>query len=161
MQEQVVELLRAVARSLRRQHVAVAAGQGFPLSGPDLVLLREIAGRPGITVSELARLTGLPKSRVSVLVTGLVAERVVRKGQDKHDSRLALLTITPEGRRRAAEWSAASRLAIGRLLQPLSGDELVAIAEGLTALQRAFRQAEEQGAREQGTRERTRGARSC
>jgi len=30
------------------------------------VLLREIAGHPGITVGELARLTGLPKSRVSL-----------------------------------------------------------------------------------------------
>jgi DNA-binding MarR family transcriptional regulator len=156
MQEQVIELLRAVARSLRRQYVEVAAGQGFSLSGPYLVLLQEIAGHPGVTVSELARLTGLPKSRVSVLVTRLVAERVVRKDPDEHDSRLVLLTITPEGHRRVAEWSAASRQAIGRLLQPLGDDELAAITKGLAALQRAFRQAEEQG-----TQERTGGARSC
>jgi DNA-binding MarR family transcriptional regulator len=156
MQEQVIELLRAVARSLRRQHVRVAAGQGFPLSGPYLVLLQEIAGHPGVTVSELARLTGLPKSRVSVLVTRLVAERVVRKDPDEHDRRLVLLTITPEGHRRAAEWSAASRQAIGRLLQPLCDDELAAITRGLAALQRAFRQGEKQG-----TQERTGGARSC
>ena len=161
MQEQVIELLRVVARNLRRQYVAVATGQGFPMSGPYLVLLQEIAGHPGITVSELARLTGLPKSRVSVLVTRLVAERVVRKDPDEHDNRLVLLTITTEGHRRAAEWSVASRQAIGRLLQPLCDDELAAIAGGLTALQHAFRQAEEQGMQEQGTRERTGGARSC
>ena len=161
VQEQVIELLRTVARSLRRQHVAVATGQGSPLSGPYLVLLQEIAGHPGVTVSELARLTGLPKSRVSVLVTRLVAERVVRKDPHEHDSRLVLLTITPEGHRRAAEWSAASRQAIGRLLQPLGDDELAAIAGGLAALQRAFRQAEEQRTQDQGTRERTGGARSC
>jgi DNA-binding MarR family transcriptional regulator len=160
-QEQVIELLRVVARSLRRQYVEVATGQGFPLSGPYLMLLQEIAGHPGITVSELARLTGLPKSRVSVLVTRLVAERVVRKDADEHDSRLVLLTITTEGHRRAAEWSAASRQAIGRLLQPLCDDELAAITGGLTALQHAFRRAEEQRTRQQGTRERAGGARSC
>ena len=149
MQGQVIELLRAVARSLRRQHVALAAGRGLPLSGPYLALLQEIARHPGVTVSELARLTGLPKSRVSVLTTRLVAERVVRKDPDEHDSRLVLLAITPEGHRRAAEWSAASRQAIGRLLQPLCDDELAAIATGLMALQRAFRQAEERGPEEQ------------
>jgi DNA-binding MarR family transcriptional regulator len=161
MQEQVIELLRAVARSLRRQHVRLAVGRCFPLSGPYLVLLQEIAGHPGVTVSELARLTGLPKSRVSVLMTRLVAERVVRKGRDEHDSRLVLLTLTPEGRRQAAEWSAASRQAIGRLLQPLRDGELAVIAGGLTTLQRAFWQAEEQMTRERDMRERMGGAPLC
>ena len=151
-----MELLRAVARSLRRQRVGLAAGQGFPLSGPHLALLQEIAGHPGVTISELARLTGLPKSRVSVLTARLVADRIVCRDHDEHDSRLVLLSITPEGRRRAAEWSAASQQAIGRLLQPLGDDELVVIARGLTALQRAFRQAEGHGPAGH-----TRGAPSC
>jgi DNA-binding MarR family transcriptional regulator len=156
MQERVIELLRAVARSLRRQYVELAAGQGLPLSGPYLALLEEIAGHPGVTVSELARLTGLPKSRVSVLMTRLMAERIVRKDPGEHDSGLVLLTITPEGHRRAAEWSAATRQAIGLLLQPLSDSELAVIAGGLTALQRTFRQAEGQS-----TPERTGGAPLC
>ncbi|HXZ77363.1 MAG TPA: MarR family winged helix-turn-helix transcriptional regulator, partial [Streptosporangiaceae bacterium] len=161
MQGQVIGLLRAVARSLRRQHVALAAGRSFPLSGPYLALLQEIARHPGVTVSELARLTGLPKSRVSVLTTRLVAERVVRKEPDEHDSRLVLLTITPEGRRCAAEWSVATRQAVERLLQPLCDDELAAIAAGLTALQWAFRQAEERGPQEQPTRGCPGGVPSC
>jgi len=161
MQGQVIGLLRSVARSLRHQHVVLAAGQGFPLSGPHLTLLHEIARHPGVTVSELARLTGLPKSRVSVLTTRLVAERVVRKEPDEHDSRLVLLAITPEGRRRAAEWSVATRQAIERLLQPLCDDELAAIAAGLTALQRAFRQAEERGTGELPARMYPGGVPSC
>jgi len=160
-QRQVIDQLRALARSLRRQHVALAAGQGLPMSGAYLVLLQEIAGHPGVTVSELARLTGLPKSRVSVLTARLVTERVVRKDPDEHDSRLVLLTVTPEGRRRAAEWSAASREAIGRLLQPLRDDELAAIARGLSALQRAFRQAEEHGPEGQRVRGLPGGAPPC
>jgi len=144
-QGQVIDQLRALARSLRRQQVALAAGRGFPMSGAYFALLPEIAAHPGVTVSELARLTGLPKSRVSVLATRLLAERVVRKDPDEHDSRLVLLTLTEAGRRRAEEWSAASRQAIGRLLEPLSDEELAAIGNGLVTLQRAFRQAEEQG----------------
>jgi DNA-binding MarR family transcriptional regulator len=160
-QGQVIEQLRALARSLRRQHVALAAGQGFPMSGGYLALLQEIAGHPGVTVSELARLTGLPKSRVSVLATRLLAERVVRKDPDEHDSRLVLLTLTAEGRRRAEEWSAASRQAIGRLLQPLADDELAAIGSGLVALQRAFRQAEVHGQQRQRMRGSPGDAPSC
>ncbi len=53
LQAQVIEQLRALARSLRRQHVALAAGRGFPMSGAYLALLQEIAGHPGVTVSEL------------------------------------------------------------------------------------------------------------
>lgn len=151
MQEQVIELLLAVARSLRRQHARLAAGRDFPLSGPYLAVLHEIARHPNVTVSELARLTGLAKSRVSVLMTRLATERIVRKDPDEHDSRLVLLNITPEGRRRAAEWSAASRQAIGRLLEPLCDDELAMIGSGLTALQRAFRRAEEECPQEPGT----------
>ncbi|HXZ69247.1 MAG TPA: MarR family winged helix-turn-helix transcriptional regulator [Streptosporangiaceae bacterium] len=161
MQGQVIGLLRAVARGLRRQHVALAAGRGFPLSGPYLALLQEIARHPGVTVSELARLTGLPKSRVSVLTTRLVAEWAVRKEPDEHDSRLVLLVITPEGRRRAAEWSVATRQAVERLLQPLRDDELVAIVAGLTALQRAFRQAEERSPEERPARGCPGGVPSC
>ncbi len=111
--------------------------------GPCLALLQEISEHPGITINELARLTGLPKSRVSVLMTRLAAGQIVRKDSDEHDSRLVRLRITAEGLRRAAEWSAASQQAIGRLLRPLHEDELAVIADGLAALQRAFRQAEE------------------
>jgi hypothetical protein len=52
MRERVIERLRAVARSLRRQHVGVTARRAFSLSGPYLVLLREIARHLGATVRE-------------------------------------------------------------------------------------------------------------
>jgi DNA-binding MarR family transcriptional regulator len=130
------------------------------VSGPYLVLLQEIAGHSGVTVSQLARLTGLPKSRVSVLVTRLLAERIVRKDPDEGDSRRELLTITPEGRRCGTEWS-ASRQAIGGLLQPLCDDELAVVAIGLAALRRAFLRAEEQGPEKQGAPGRAGGAPSC
>src|SRR5674476_1152472 len=143
-QEHVFTLLRSVQREFRQQYVQLAGDHGlpFPVAGPGLALLQEISEHPGATVNEVARLTGLPKSRVSVLMSSLAVARIVRKDSDSRDSRLVRLFITPEGSRRTAEWSAAAQQAIGQLLQPLSDDELEVIAEGLAALQRAFELAE-------------------
>ena len=62
-QSQVAELLRNVVRGFRRQHVQLAAAEQFPFPvyGPSLAAVREISEYPGITVNELARLTGLPR----------------------------------------------------------------------------------------------------
>ena len=146
-QDEIVELLRDVVRGFRRQHVELAAGERFPFPvyGLSLAAVREISEHPGITVNELARLTGLPKSRVSVLMTRLAAQRIVRKDSDEHDSRLVRLRITPEGRQYVADWTVASQRAIGALLQPLGDDELDIIARGLATLQSALQRAQEQG----------------
>jgi DNA-binding MarR family transcriptional regulator len=147
-QEQVAALLRDLIRKLRRQVPQVAAsagGFGWPACGSVLAVLREINGHPGITVNELARLTGIPKSRVSVLLTRLAAQQIVRKDDDDRDGRLVRLHITPEGRRRAEQWQAASRQAVSTLLEPLSDAELATIAAGLAALERAFGRAQRQG----------------
>ncbi|MGO8891506.1 MAG: MarR family winged helix-turn-helix transcriptional regulator [Streptosporangiaceae bacterium] len=147
MQNEIIELLRDVVRGFRRQHVQLAVSEQFPFPvyGVSLAAVREISEHPGITVNELARLTGLPKSRVSVLMTRLAAQRIVRKDSDEHDGRLVRLHITPEGRQCVAAWTVAGQRAIGALLQPLGDDELDIIARGLAALQRAFRRAQEQG----------------
>jgi DNA-binding MarR family transcriptional regulator len=139
-QERVFTLLRSVKREFRRQYAQLAGAHGlpFPLAGPVLGLLQEISEHPGVTLNEVARLTGLPKSRVSVLMSGLADQGVVRKDADSRDSRLVRLCITPEGSGHIAEWSVLAQQAMGHLLQPLSDEELVVVAEGLTALQRAF-----------------------
>ena len=122
-----------------------ASSSRFPCTACPWPPCGRSAEHPGITVNELARLTGLPKSRVSVLMTRLAAQRIVRKDSDEHDSRLVRLRITPEGRQCVADWTVASQRAIGALLQPLGDDELDIIARGLAALQRAFQRAQEQG----------------
>lgn len=110
------------------------AGLSLESSAFHRVFLREIAERPGITVGDLARLTGIPKSRVSVLMARLADQGIVRKEADTRDSRLVRLHVTAEGRRRAAEWSAVHQQIAFRLLRPLSDDELAVIADGLRSL---------------------------
>jgi DNA-binding MarR family transcriptional regulator len=151
--DEVAGLLRGLVRELRRQAAQLAApsqGPGWPAHGSSLALLQEICGHPGVTVSELARLTGLPQSRESVLLTRLAVQRIVRKDDHEHDGRLVRLHMTPEGRRLAGEWQAASRQAIAAVLDPLSDAELDRIAAGLTTLHGAFGRAQRRGQREPG-----------
>jgi DNA-binding MarR family transcriptional regulator len=158
-QEHVFVLLRSVQREFRRQYVQLAGDHGlpFPVAGPYLVVLREISETPGATLNEVARLTGLPKSRVSVLVRGLADQGIVRKESDPRDSRLVRIFITPQGSRRVVEWSAAAQKAVGRLLQPCSDGDLAVIAEGLATLQRAFELAKKRGS----SKERAANGRPC
>jgi DNA-binding MarR family transcriptional regulator len=139
-QDQVFVLLRSVQRELRQHYVRLARDHGlpFPLAGPGLGLLRVISEHPGVTLNEVARVTGLPKSRVSVLMSGLAAQGIVRKDSDSHDSRLVRLYVTPEGCGHIAEWAALAQQAMSYLLQPLSDEELAIVSEGLATLQRAF-----------------------
>ena len=139
-QDHVFALLRSVQRGFRRQYLELAEDHGLPfrLAGPGLALLQEISERPGVTVNEVARLTGLNKSRVSVLMSDLTDQGIVRKDSDPHDSRLVRLYVTPQGCGHLVEWSAVAQQAMGQLLQPLSDEELDLVAEGLAALDRAF-----------------------
>ena len=150
-QEHVFSLLRSVQREVRRRYLELAGDHGLPflLAGPGLGLLQEISEHPGVTLNEVARLTGLPKSRVSVLMSSLAAQGVVRKDGDSHDSRLVRLRITPQGSGHIAEWSALAQQAMGELLQPLSDGELVVVTEGLAALDRAFQLAATRSSAEQ------------
>src|SRR5664280_2128269 len=96
-EERVFTLLRGVQREFHRQFLELAADHRlpFPLAGPGLFLLHDISEHPGVTVNEVARLTGLPKSRVSILMSDLADHGVVRKDSDSRDGRLVRRSIAP------------------------------------------------------------------
>jgi len=73
-----------VQRGFRRQYLELAEDHGLPfrLAGPGLALLQEISERPGVTVNEVARLTGLPKSQVSRLWRGVYERLAVQTERD-------------------------------------------------------------------------------
>jgi DNA-binding MarR family transcriptional regulator len=136
--EEIIRLLLAVRRALRARYAREVGSHGLTDLNHYIPLLHQIAGVPGVTVNELARSTGFPKSRVSVLVAQLVDLGIVIREADEHDTRLVRLRLTS----RAAEWRAASGQALLRSLQPLSDQQLALIVEGLGLLQRALEQQE-------------------
>ncbi len=132
-EEDIVLLLQLLLRALR-EYARHAPKDGIPQLWVYLPLLRYMAEYPGITLNELARASGMPKSQVSVLIARLARLGIVRKQADEHDTRLVHLCITSEGRRQAGRWRATSGRALRRTLQPLSDDQRASIVQGLHTL---------------------------
>jgi DNA-binding MarR family transcriptional regulator len=132
-EEDIVLLLQLLLTALR-EFARHAPNTDLPQLWVYLPLLRQVAERPGITLNELARAVGMPKSQVSVLIARLARLGIVRKQADEHDTRLVHLCITSEGRRQAGRWRAISGRALLRTLQPLSDDQRGSIVQGLRTL---------------------------
>jgi DNA-binding MarR family transcriptional regulator len=133
--DEVAALLHSLDRRLHGCVAAVARAQGWT---PAMALLvREVAVRPGSTVSDLGRSAGLSKSRTSVLVDRLVADGLAIKRPDGADQRLARVypTEATDGwRARFADtYRAAAAEVLGDIEPGLQGHLL----EALRALQKA------------------------
>jgi DNA-binding MarR family transcriptional regulator len=90
--EKLLDLLQEVNRGIHEQIRDILQQQGLPF--PSVVITRVLKEHPGITLSELARLTGLTKSHVSKTVEELVRLGYVEKRSDPKDQRLIRLTLT-------------------------------------------------------------------
>jgi DNA-binding MarR family transcriptional regulator len=123
--EEIVELLREVNRTLRERLMRAASGTHRSLAA--LSLLRTLDREPGISLSELARRRYMPKSLVSMLITDLSADGLVRKGGDPTDQRLVRLSLTAAGAKELERWRATYRSiaadAVGRM-EPDDADDL-------------------------------------
>ncbi len=140
--EDVARLLREVQRALHEEYFRKAKGTSLVRLYQYMPMLREVVRQPGITINELARLSHLPKSHVSVMMARLVELGIIRKEADARDNRLVRLQLTTIGRRRVEAWRAANRRTLVRTLQPLSDDQLALIVNGLRLLLSALQQHE-------------------
>ncbi|HXY71480.1 MAG TPA: helix-turn-helix domain-containing protein [Actinomycetota bacterium] len=136
--EEIVELLRGINASLRGQLAQDSIRLGLPKFSRRLPILMRVCDEPGITVNELARAIGMPKSQVSVLVAEMEAEGVVRKTGDPNDLRRIRLSPTAEGRRRAQAWRRAYRAVVLEALRPMADDDVAHLHHGLMALREAL-----------------------
>jgi len=136
--EEIVDLLRAINGSLRGQLVQDSIRLGLPKFSRRLPVLMRVCDEPGITVNELARATGMPKSQVSVLATEMEAEGVLRKAGDPADQRLIRLSPTAEGKRRAQAWRRAYRGVVLEALRPMTDENVAHLHCGLMALRDAL-----------------------
>jgi DNA-binding MarR family transcriptional regulator len=137
--EEIVELLRAVNRTLRERLMQAASGRKRSLA--TLSVLRAIGGEPGITVNEVARRRYMPKSLVSIIVADLAEDGLVRKGRDPSDQRLVRLKLSAAGTRELERWRATYRSIATDAVGSLSPGEARDLLSGLRALHGALTQA--------------------
>ena len=134
--EEIVELLRAVNRTLRERLMQAASGRKRSLA--TLSVLRAIGNDPGITVNEVARRRYMPKSLVSIIVADLAEDGLVRKGRDSADQRLVRLRLSAAGTRELERWRATYRSIAAGAVGSLAADDARDLLSGLRALHGAL-----------------------
>ena len=134
--EEIVELLRAVNRTLRERLMQAASGRKRSLA--TLSVLRAIGNDPGITVNEVARRRYMPKSLVSIIVADLAEDGLVRKGRDSADQRLVRLRLSAAGTRELERWRATYRSIAADAVGSLAADDARDLLSGLRALHGAL-----------------------
>jgi DNA-binding MarR family transcriptional regulator len=130
--EKLIGLLKDVNRALH--DIARSVFHEYGLARPAALVIREIDRHPGITVSALARTTGLAKSNVSKSVDVLVEMGFVEKRSDPLDQRLSPLYATDRAQAHFREmWSEVIKR-LSNVITALSEDELDSIIASLQTL---------------------------
>lgn len=91
--EILIDLLREVNRDIGKYVRDVLAAHDIPVTS--MMMVRNIGAEPGITISALARKTGIAKSHVSNIIRGLEQRGWVEKKEDACDQRILKLYLTP------------------------------------------------------------------
>ena len=128
----VIDSVRAIVRTLRVS--GRAAEQTVGLHGAQLFVLQKLAEEPAQSLAELASRTLTDPSSVSVVVSRLVARRLVSRSVSPDDGRRVIIALTPAGRatlRRAPE---AAQAQLMEAAERLPRRELLALAAGLRKL---------------------------
>ncbi len=98
----IIQLLREYDNSRKTYHKMLRDG-GWQITGPQVGVLRIVAFKPGISISELAEMLG-----VHVTTSEGYAKRLARRGyveinEDPADRRRRIIAITPKGERIISE----------------------------------------------------------
>lgn len=114
----------ALARTLVLRHVDTPLGHHHGVSLSDLALLLELGGEPDgkLRRAELAQRLGVTPSGVARQVAPLERIGLVGRESNPRDARLALVTLTPAGRRVAEEAAATADEAAATILARLWPD---------------------------------------
>jgi DNA-binding MarR family transcriptional regulator len=112
--QQVVDAVRRIVQALRES--SRQAEREVGLSGAQLFVLQKLAESPASSVNELAARTHTHQSSVSVVVSRLEQQGLVRRAPSAVDGRSVELTLSSRGQRTAA---AAPDLAQARLIDAI------------------------------------------
>ena len=113
---------------------------GTPVSSADWRTIRIVATEGPMRIGELARLERYTAASATVLVNRLVDQGLLARRPDPDDARSRLLTATPEGLARCAEWEEQLGRTVADLLAALPESQQDTLRAALPILQRLTRQ---------------------
>lgn|SRR5262245_2801068 len=112
-----------------RHQVRPAAG----LSMPQFITLRALRHGPK-SASKLAQIFGVSRPTITRMVDGLAKKGLVERRQDADDRRLAIISLTVQGRALHEATEAAAERFLADILAHLSEERLVRLDGALTDL---------------------------
>lgn len=130
--EQALERVRILVAALSQSARAVERSTG--VTNAQLFLLQQLAGTESLSVSDLAARARTQQSTVSIVIGRLVRAGLAAKRKSTDDARMAVISLTPKGRRLLAHAPAPPTTALLRAIERLSAGEARALAHGLRAL---------------------------
>lgn len=134
--EQLIDLLREVNRDLSKYVKEIMFAHDIPVTS--MIITRELRNQPGITVSELARRTGMAKSHISNSVREMEQRGWLEKRSDSSDQRVLRLYISPEVSGHLAVLRQDIRAQIGALVADISEDRARELTAGLEEIKQAL-----------------------
>lgn len=143
----VTEVFGVVGR-FRRQ-LRRSAGKGFDANGlteAQAELLRLVGRRPDISIREAAAELGLVPNTASTLVSKLASGGLISRAVDTDDRRVGRLRLTASAQHVADASRAAGRAALSEVLGELDGEQLDALARGLSVMADITRRLQERRA---------------
>jgi DNA-binding MarR family transcriptional regulator len=132
VRSQALERLRTLIGAL--SHSARAVERSTGVTNAQLFLLQELAAGESFSVNDLAARARTQQSTVSIVVARLVRAGFAAKRRSAADGRLAVITLTPEGRRLVRHAPASPTAALLRALERISDGDARALDTGLRAL---------------------------
>ncbi|MCA1220445.1 MarR family winged helix-turn-helix transcriptional regulator [Streptomyces sp. 8L] len=127
--------VRAVIGPLRRRILNAAEAEDLTLGQASV--LGRLAGKGGVTASELAAVEGVRHQSMTAIVTSLAAMGLVERSPDPDDGRRLLIAVTAEGQRRVEEGrQARTEWLAGQLQDKCTEEERRTVIAAMTLLQR-------------------------
>jgi DNA-binding MarR family transcriptional regulator len=115
-------------------HSARAVERSTGVTNAQLFLLQQLAESDSLSVNDLAARARTQQSTVSIVIARLVRAGLASKRKSEDDARMAVISLTPKGRRLLAHAPAPPTTALFRAIESLSARDARALADGLRAL---------------------------
>src|ERR1019366_3820533 len=129
---QALERLRTLISALSQSARAVERSTG--ITNAQLFLLQQLAEVESLSVNDLAARARTQQSTVSIVIARLVRAGLAGQHKSAADGRIAVVSLTPKGRRRLRHAPAPPASALLRAIEALSERDARALANGMQAL---------------------------